>query len=66
MKKKKILLINTIYFHAQTLAELDRARQQLQQYKLEIENYEQQQTKAERVLQRLQSEYEAQIAVKYN
>jgi hypothetical protein len=43
---------------------LDHARRQIQKYEIDIQNYEQQQTKAQRVLQRLQTEYEAQIAVK--
>lgn len=43
---------------------MDRARRQIQQYELDIQNYQQRQSKAERVLQRLQSEYETQIAVK--
>ncbi|CAF1385318.1 unnamed protein product [Rotaria sordida] len=46
----------------ETLAELDRARQQIQQYEVDIKNYEQQQSKSERVLQRLQADYEARIA----
>ncbi|CAF3960125.1 unnamed protein product [Adineta steineri] len=43
-------------------AELDQARRQIQQYEIEINNYQQQQTKAERVLQRLKIDYEDQIA----
>ncbi len=43
---------------------MDHARRQIQKYEIDIQNYEQQQTKAQRVLQRLQTEYEAQIAVK--
>ncbi|CAF1084273.1 unnamed protein product [Adineta ricciae] len=45
-----------------TIAELDHARRQIQQFEIEIQNYQQQQSKAERVLQRLQSEYDAQIS----
>ncbi len=43
---------------------MDHARRQIQKYEIDIRNYEDQQTKAQRVLQRLQTEYEAQIAVK--
>ncbi|CAF4855487.1 unnamed protein product, partial [Rotaria sp. Silwood1] len=46
----------------ETLTELDRARRRLQQYEIDIKNYEQQQSKSERVLQRLQADYEARIA----
>ncbi|CAF2760511.1 unnamed protein product [Rotaria sp. Silwood2] len=46
----------------ETLAELDRARRRIQQYESDIKNYEQQQSKSERVLQRLQADYEARIA----
>lgn len=48
----------------QALAELDRARRQIRQYEVDIKDYEQRQTKAQRVLQRLQIEYESRIAVK--
>lgn len=46
------------------MAELDRARRQIQQYQIDIQDFEQRQSKAQRVLQRLQTEYEARIAVR--
>lgn len=42
---------------------MDRAREKIREYQAEIHNYVQQQSKAERVLQRLQADYEERIAV---
>jgi hypothetical protein len=66
-KQQKETQLNTsCLFVLQARVELDRARRQIQQYQFDIQNYEQRQTKAERVLQRLQAEYESRIAVKFN